>query len=86
MEEDEEELQHDLSEEQHTYENLIKRWFQVSTRLDAFSFSFYFLNSQFQQLLSHIHTYFRLSIVKLKTTYFYYCCVHGYIGSLIIRN
>ena len=70
IEEDEEELQHDLSEEQHTYESLIERWFQVSTRLDTFSFCFYFLNSQFQQLISHVHTYFRLSIVKLKDNIF----------------
>jgi hypothetical protein len=42
IEEDEEELQHDLSEEQMPYESLIEQWFQVSTRLDPFSFSFYF--------------------------------------------
>jgi hypothetical protein len=70
IKEDEEELQHDLSEEQHTYESLIERWFQASTRLDTFSFSSYFLNSQFQQLISHAHTYSRLSIVKLKDNIF----------------
>jgi len=70
IKEDEEELQHDLSEEQHAYESLIERWFQASTRLDTFSFSFYFLNSQFQQLISHVHTYSRLSIAKLKDNIF----------------
>jgi hypothetical protein len=70
IEEDEEELQHDLSEEQCAYESLIERWFQASTRLDSFSFSFYFFNSQFQQLISHVHTYFRLSFVKLKDNIF----------------
>jgi hypothetical protein len=70
IKEDEEELQHDLREEQHTYESLIKRWFQVSTRLDTFSFSFYFLNLRFQQLILHAHTYSRLSIVKLKDNIF----------------
>ena len=70
IEEDEEKLQHDLSEEQHTYEILIERWFQASTRLDTFIFSFYFLNSQFQQLIPHVHTYSRLSIAKLKDNIF----------------
>ena len=70
IEENEDELHHDLSEEQHTYESLIERWFQASTRLDTFSFSFYFLNLQFQQLILHAHTYSRLSIVKLKDNIF----------------
>jgi hypothetical protein len=70
IEEDEDELHHDLSEEQHTYESLIERWFQACTRLDTFSFYFYFLNLQFQQLISHAHTYSRLSIVKLEDNIF----------------
>ena len=41
IEEDEEELHHDLSEEQRTYESLIEWWFQASTRLDPFIFYFY---------------------------------------------
>jgi hypothetical protein len=45
IEEDKDELQHDLSEEQHVYESLIERWFQSSTRLYPLSFSFYFSNS-----------------------------------------
>ena len=47
IEEDEEELQHDLSKEQHTYEILIERWFQASTRLYPLSFSFIFLIHSF---------------------------------------
>jgi hypothetical protein len=70
IEENEDELHHDLSEEQHTYESLIERWFQACTRLDTFSFYFYFLNLQFQQLISHAHTYSRLSIVKLEDNIF----------------
>ena len=70
IEEDEEELQHDLREEKHTYESLIEQWFQASTRLDTFSFSFYFLNSQFQQLILHAHIYSQLSIAKLKDNIF----------------
>jgi hypothetical protein len=34
IEEDEEELQHDLSEENRAYESLIEQWFQVTTQLD----------------------------------------------------
>ena len=34
IKEDEEELQHYLSEGNHTYESLIEQWFQVSTQLD----------------------------------------------------
>jgi hypothetical protein len=69
-EEDSEELQHDLSKTNYTYESLIERWFQASTRLDSFSFSFSFFNLQFQPLISHIHTYSRLSIAKLKDNIF----------------
>jgi hypothetical protein len=58
IEENEEELQHDLSEEQRTYESLIERWFQAITRLYTFSFSFYCFNSQFQHLISRVHIYF----------------------------
>jgi hypothetical protein len=45
-EEDNEELQHDLSEEQRAYEILIEQWFQVSTRLDQFRFCFYSVKLQ----------------------------------------
>jgi hypothetical protein len=64
------ELQHDLSKTDCAYKSLIERWFQASTRLDPFSFSFYFVNLQFQQLISHIYVYFRLSFVKLKEDIF----------------
>jgi hypothetical protein len=57
VEEDNEELQHDLSKTNCAYESLIERWFQASTRLVPFSFSFYFVNLEFQQLISHIHTF-----------------------------
>jgi hypothetical protein len=36
IEEYEEELQQDLSEEKCAYERIIEKWFQVSTRLDKF--------------------------------------------------
>ena len=57
IEEDNEELQHDLSEVNCAYESLIEQWFQACTRLDAFSF--YFVNLVFQQIL-HVYTYFQL--------------------------
>ena len=57
IEEDNEELQHDLSEVNCAYESLIEQWFQARTRLDAFSF--YFVNLVFQQIL-HVYTYFQL--------------------------
>jgi hypothetical protein len=44
VEEDREELQHHLSKTYCAYEILIEQWFQASTRLVPFSFSFNFLN------------------------------------------
>jgi hypothetical protein len=72
-EEDNEELQHDLSETNYAYESLIERWFQAGTRLESFSFSFYFDNLEFQQFSDYhlyIYVYFRLSFVKLKENIF----------------
>ena len=46
IEEDHEELQHDLRSENYANEIPIERWFQVSTRLEQFSFSFFLDNSQ----------------------------------------
>jgi hypothetical protein len=68
--EEDKELQHDLSKTNYTYESLIERWFQEGTRLDSFNFSFSFFNLRFQQLMSHAHTYSRLSIAKLKDNIF----------------
>jgi hypothetical protein len=68
-EEDNEELQHDVSETNYTYESLIEQWFQADTRLKSFSFSFSFDNLEFQQFsnyLLYIHVYSRLSFVKLE--------------------
>ncbi len=56
IEEENKELQHDLSEENCAYENLIEQCFQALTRLDAFSF--YFVNLEFQQLILHVYVYF----------------------------
>ena len=70
IEENEDELHHDLSEEQHTYESLIERWFQACTRLDTFSFYFYFVNLQFQHLISQVYVYFRLLIAKFTLNIF----------------
>jgi hypothetical protein len=47
LEEDNEELQHDLSEGNYAYESYIEQWFQATTRLDSFNFSFYFVNLEF---------------------------------------
>ena len=68
-EEENEELQHDVSETNYAYESLIEQWFQAGTRLKSFSFSFSFDNLEFQQFsnyLLYIHAYSRLSFVKLE--------------------
>jgi hypothetical protein len=72
-EEDNEELQHDVSETDYTYESLIEQWFQADTRLKSFSFSFSFDNLEFQQFsnyLLYIHVCSRLSFVKLEKNIF----------------
>ena len=48
-----------------TYEIIIEQWFQENTRLDQFHFCFYFINLNFQQLISHIPVYFNFSFAKL---------------------
>ena len=63
LEEDNEELQKDLSEEKHTYESIIEQWFQVSTHLDKFHF--YLVSFSLQQQNSFIHVNFYLSFEKL---------------------
>ena len=55
--EEKNELQHDLRSENYTYEIPIERWFQASTRLEQFIFSFFLVNWQSQQLISHISVY-----------------------------
>jgi len=69
IEEDNEELRHDLRSE-NAYESIIERWFQAGTRLDQFSFSFYFVNLQFRHLISHVYVYFRSSFAKLTLNIF----------------
>jgi hypothetical protein len=72
-EEDNEELQHDLSETNYAYESLIEQWFQAGTKLESFSFSFYFDNLEFQQFsdyLLYIYVYSRLSFMKLEKNIF----------------
>ena len=64
--EEDEELQHDLSEEHQAYESLIELWFQVSTRLDKFRFCFYSVKSQSQQFNFFIFVHFYFSCVKIK--------------------
>jgi hypothetical protein len=64
LEEDNEELQHDLSEGNHAYESYIEQWFQVSTRLAPF-FYFYLEILQSQQLDSFTLEYFHYSFEKL---------------------
>jgi hypothetical protein len=58
LEEDNEELQHDLSEGNRAYKSYIEQWFQATTRLDSFNFSFSFVNLEFQQQISHAYTHF----------------------------
>ena len=41
IEEDHEELQHDLRSENYAYESPIERWFQASMMLEQFSFSIF---------------------------------------------
>ena len=48
IEEGNKELQHDLRSENHAYESSIERWFQASTRLEQFRFSFFLDNLQSQ--------------------------------------
>ena len=70
IEEDHEELQHDLRSENYAYESSIERWFQASTRLEQFSFSFFLDNSQSQQLISHIYVYPHLLFVEFTLNIF----------------
>jgi hypothetical protein len=65
LEEDNEELQHDLSEGNRAYEIYIEQWFQVSTRLDKFHFYFYLVSLSLQQLDSFILVKFYFSFEKL---------------------
>jgi hypothetical protein len=72
-EEDNEELQHDVSETNYAYESLIEQWFQAGTRLKSFSFSLSFDNLEFQQFsnyLLYIYGYSRLSFMKLEKNIF----------------
>jgi hypothetical protein len=65
LEEDNEELQRDMSEGNHAEKIYIEQWFQETTRLGSFSFSFYFVNLEFQQLDSFILVKFYFSFEKL---------------------
>ena len=65
IDEDDKELQHDLSEGKCAYESHIERWFQVSTQLDQFNFSFYLVSLSLQQEDSFIILNFHLSFEKL---------------------
>ena len=70
IEEDHEELQHDLRSENYAYESPIERWFQARMRLEQFSFSFYLVRSQPQQLNLFIFVYFHFSFTKLTMSIF----------------
>ena len=70
IEEDHEELQHDLRSEKYAYKIPIERWFQASMRLEQFSFSFYLVRSQPQQLNSFIFVYCHCSFMGLKGNIF----------------
>ena len=61
LEEENEELQHDLSKGNYAYESYIERWFQATTRLDSFNF----VNLHLQQLDSFILVKFYFSFEKL---------------------
>ena len=64
IEEDHEELQHDLRSGNYAYESPIERWFQASTKLEQFIFSFFLDNSQSHQLISQISVYPHLLFAK----------------------
>ena len=70
IKEDHEELQHDLRSENYAYESPIERWFQARMRLEQFSFSFYLVRSQPQQLNSFIFVYCYSSLTELKDNIF----------------
>ena len=70
IEEDYEELQHDLRSENYAYKSPIERWFQARMRLEQFSFCFYLVRSQAQQLNSFIFVYFHCSFMGLKDNIF----------------
>ena len=70
IEEDHEELQHDLRSENYAYESPIERSFQASMRLKQFSSSFYLVISQPQQLNLFIFVYFHCSFTGLKDNIF----------------
>ena len=65
IDEDDKEPQHDLSEGKCAYESHIERWFQVSTKLDQFSFSFNLVSFPLQQEYSLILLNFHFSFEKL---------------------
>ena len=56
--------------ENYAYEIPIERWFQASMRLEQFSFSFFLVNSQLQQLIPHILVYPHLLFEKLTLNIF----------------
>jgi hypothetical protein len=85
IEEDEEELQHDLSEENRAYEILIEQWFQITTQLDQ-CFCFYLVSLSLQQLDSFTLVYFHFSFKKWPLNILLLLLMSGYIGSLITRN
>ena len=70
IKENHEELQHDLRSENYDYESPIERWFQVRMRLEQFSFSFYLVRSQPQQLNLFIFVFFHCSFMGLKDNIF----------------
>ena len=70
IEEDHEELQHDSTSKNYAYEIPIEQWFQASTRLEQFSFSFFLVNSESQQLILHIYVYPHLLFAKITLNIF----------------
>ena len=70
IKEDHEELKHDLRSENYAYESPIEQWFQAIMRLEQFSFSFYLVRSQPQQLNSFIFVYCHCSFMGLKDNIF----------------
>ena len=70
VKEDNNEFHHDLRNENYAYKSPIERWFQASTMLEQFSFSFFRVNSQLHQLIPHISVYPHLLFVKLTLNIF----------------
>jgi hypothetical protein len=82
IQEDNEELQHDLKEGNCAYESFIEKWFEVCTHLDKFQF----FSLPLQQQNSFILVNFHFSFEKFPLNILLLLLVSDYIRYLTIRN